>query len=151
MAEFTGRETAQIFKQSLKAFIPSNATPIVINGVTSGPAAPAAAAPAAQTAPAGTADVNLTSDPPARTSRWMATTLEAREPDRTVAGTHSITITKTGYVPWVGSVVTRSGENRNIAAQLDRRLKLHNRVAASRHMVASEMALRPLRIPYEPA
>ena len=79
VAEFTGRETAQIFKQSLKAFIPSNATPIVINGVTSGPVAPAAAAPAAQAAPVGTADVQSDFGPePERTSRWMATTLEAR-------------------------------------------------------------------------
>lgn len=121
VAEFTGKETAQIFKQSLKAFIPSNATPIVINGVTSGPVAPAAAAPAAQAAPVGTADVNLTSDPTGADisvdGNYVGSTPSLI---KLWPGTHSITITKTGYVPWVRSVVTRSGENRNIAAQLDK-------------------------------
>jgi len=127
VAEFTGKEAAQIFKQSLKGFVPASATPIVISGATTGPAAVAApaaavAAPAAaQTVPAGTADVNLTSDP---TSADI--TVDGNYVGSTPSllklgpGTHSITITKTGYMPWVRYIITRSGENRNIAAQLDK-------------------------------
>jgi len=124
VAEFTGKGTAQIFKQSLKGFIVSNTTPIMINGVASGPAAvaPAAVALAAgQAGPAGSADVNLTSDPSGADitvdGNYVGSTpsLIKLKP-----GTHSIKITKTGYMPWVRSIDTASGENRNLAAQLDR-------------------------------
>jgi hypothetical protein len=122
VAEFTGRETAQTFKQSLKGFIPSSAMPIVINGAASGPAAPAAVAPAAaQPAPVSTADVNLSSDPSSADitvdGNYIGSTPSLI---KLWPGTHSITITKTGYIPWVRYIITRSGENRNVAAQLDK-------------------------------
>jgi hypothetical protein len=123
VAEFTGKGTAQIFKQSLKGFIVSSATPIVINGVASGPAAVAVGvAPAAtQAGLVGTADVNLSSDP-----NGADITVDGNYVGSTPSliklkpGTHSIKITKNGYLPWVRSIDTASGENRNLVAQLDK-------------------------------
>jgi len=119
VAEFTGRQIAATIKQLLKGFVPSSATPMALSGAPPAPVAPVA--PAAQAAPAGTADVNLTSDP-----SGADITVDGGYVGSTPSllklwpGTHSITITKTGYAPWVRSIVTRSGENHNIAAQLDK-------------------------------
>ena len=35
-------------------------------------------------------------------------------------GTHSIKMTKNGYMPWVRSIETSAGESRNIAADLEK-------------------------------
>jgi hypothetical protein len=130
---FTGRGTAEIFKQSLKGFVPSSATPIVINAVATGPAAAAqtgaapaaaqagAAPAAAQAGPGGTADVNLTSDPTGAEitvdGNYVGSTPSLI---KLMPGTHSIKITKTGYMPWVRAIDTASGEKRNLAAHLDK-------------------------------
>jgi len=118
VAEFTGRQIAATIKQLLKGFVPASATPMALSGATP---APAAAAPVTQAASVGTADVNLSSDP-----NGADITVDGGYVGSTPSllklwpGTHSITISKTGYLPWVRSIVIRSGENHNIAAQLDK-------------------------------
>jgi hypothetical protein len=115
VAEFTGNQTAYLVKQALKNISLSSIPP----------AAPSAAStPSSGTAQAGPeamASAQLSSEP-----SGAEITVDGNYVGSTPSliklkpGTHSIKITKNGYMPWVRSIDIESGESRNLAADLEK-------------------------------
>lgn len=119
VAEYTGAQTAYLVRQALKNVSLSSIPPAPPGA---NPASPGSTTPStsAQSSPEATASVQFSSDP-----TGAEITIDGDYAGDTPSlikmkpGTHSIKITKTGYMPWVRSIEIASGESRTIAAELD--------------------------------
>jgi hypothetical protein len=122
MAAETGSQVAHQIRQALTSVSLSNIPPAPQNAnPTPTIAAPISSSAAAQTSPLAVANVQFSSDP-----TGAEITVDGNYAGNTPSlmnlkpGTHSIKMTKNGYMPWVRSIETSAGESRNIAADLEK-------------------------------